>query len=296
MRILLLGKDGQVGWELMRSLRCLGELIALGRSGQGTLVGDLTDLSGLRQTLEIVKPDFIVNAAAYTAVDKAESDQAEAFLINAEAVRVMADYAATSGAWLIHYSTDYVFSGKGNAPWSEQDTTSPLNIYGKSKLEGERAIQKSGCRHLIFRTSWIYGARGNNFAKTMLRLAADREQIRVVSDQVGAPTGADLVADITAHALRVAAIDGFEGGVYHLAASGAVSWHGYACHVVETARVLGYELRIRTIEKLSTIEYPTPAERPLNSLMNTQRLQAAFKLVLPPWQVGIDRMLTEIRG
>ncbi|MND32677.1 dTDP-4-dehydrorhamnose reductase [compost metagenome] len=296
MKILLLGKDGQVGWELKRSLQCLGEVVALGRQGQGALVGNLTDLSGLERTLEAVKPDFIVNAAAYTAVDKAEADQALAFRINAEAVGVLAEYAASNGCWLIHYSTDYVFSGEGRAPWVEQDTVSPLNVYGRSKLEGERAIQRSGCRHLIFRTSWVYGTRGNNFAKVMLRLAAERQKLQVVSDQVGAPTGAELIADVTAHALKAAAAGSIDAGIYHLAAGGEVSWHGYACHVIETARALGMQLQVETVEEIPSRAYPTPAQRPLNSRMDTSRVQAALKIRLPEWQEGVDRMLTEIKG
>ncbi|MCO7516729.1 dTDP-4-dehydrorhamnose reductase [Pseudomonas guariconensis] len=296
MKILLLGQDGQVGWELKRSLQCLGEIVALGRQGQGALIGDLADLSGLQRTLEVVKPDFIVNAAAYTAVDKAEADQALAFRINAEAVGILADYAASSGCWLIHYSTDYVFSGEGRAPWAEQDTVSPLNVYGHSKLEGERAIQRSGCSHLIFRTSWVYGTRGNNFAKVMLRLASERQKLQVVSDQVGAPTGAELIADVTAHALKAAVTGAIDGGIYHLAAGGEVSWHGYACHVIETARALGMQLRVETVEEIPSRAYPTPAQRPLNSRMDTSRVQAALKIRLPVWQEGVDRMLTEIQG
>lgn len=295
MKILLLGKDGQVGWELKRSLQCLGQVVALGRQGQGAFVGDLANLPGLQRTLEEVKPDFIVNAAAYTAVDKAETDQAQAFRINAEAVGVLANYAAKSGCWLIHYSTDYVFSGEGQAPWVEQDTVSPLNVYGRSKLEGERAIQLSGCSHLIFRTSWVYGTRGNNFAKVMLRLAAERQKLQVVSDQVGAPTGAELIADVTAHALKAAAAGSIDGGIYHLAAGGEVSWHGYASHVIKTARALGIQLQVETVEEIPSRAYPTPAQRPLNSRLDTSRLQAALKIRLPEWQEGVDRMLTEIK-
>lgn len=296
MKILLLGQDGQVGWELKRSLQCLGEIVALGRQGQGVLVGDLADLPGLQRTLEMVKPDFIVNAAAYTAVDKAEAEQALAFCINAEAVGVLAEYAASSGCWLIHYSTDYVFPGEGCAPWVEQDTVSPLNVYGRSKLEGERAIQHSGCNHLIFRTSWVYGTRGNNFAKVMLRLASERQKLQVVSDQVGAPTGAELIADVTAHALKAAASGDIDSGIYHLAAAGEVSWHGYACHVIATARALGIQLCVEVVEEIPSHSYKTPAQRPLNSRMNTSRVQTALKIRLPVWQEGVDRMLKEIQG
>ena len=204
MRILLLGKSGQVGWELQRALAPLGELVALDRQGENGLCGDLTDLDGLRNSIRRLQPDVIVNAAAYTAVDKAESESELACLINALAPQVMAEEMRALNGWLVHYSTDYVFDGSGTAPWSETDRPAPLNQYGQSKLQGEQGIVQSGCRHLIFRTSWVYAARGNNFAKTMLRLAAEREQLNVIDDQVGAPTGAELLADVTAHALRQA--------------------------------------------------------------------------------------------
>ncbi len=223
MKILLLGKNGQVGWELQRSLQPLGQVIALDRAGGAGLVGNLGDLADLEQTLCDLKPDIVVNAAAYTAVDKAESEPALARRINAEAPQVLADTMAKLGGWLVHYSTDYVFDGSGQQPWQEDQQTNPLNIYGQTKLEGEQAIQSSGCKHLIFRTSWVYAARGNNFAKTMLRLAAEREQLKIIDDQIGAHTGAELIADITAHALQASKRKPEVSGLYHLAAAGEAS-------------------------------------------------------------------------
>jgi dTDP-4-dehydrorhamnose reductase len=294
MKILLLGKNGQVGWELQRSLAPLGELIAVDRHAVDGLCGDLSDLDALRATIGKVKPDVIVNAAAYTAVDKAESEQSLADLVNGQACRVMAQEAAALGAWLIHYSTDYVFSGEGSAPWSETDAVSPVNHYGASKLAGEQAIIASGCRYLIFRTSWVYGARGNNFAKTMLRLARDRETLNVIADQIGAPTGADLIADVTALAIQQVRQRPDLAGLYHLAAAGEVSWHGYASQVIDFARAHGEGLLVSVISPIETTAYPTPARRPLNSRLNTQKLRANFSLHLPDWQSGVTRMLREV--
>lgn len=296
MKILLFGKNGQVGWELQRSLRHLGEVIALGREGDGSLVGDLSDLAGLKRTVDAIKPDVVVNAAAYTAVDKAESEQALAHRINAEAVAVLAECTAKNGGWLVHYSTDYVFSGKGELPWTEDDTPAPINFYGLSKLKGELAIQRSGCRHLIFRTSWVYGARGKNFAKTMLGLAAERDCIKVVGDQVGAPTSAELIADITARALDFLSVDPAVSGIYHLASEGEVSWHGYAEHVIETFRKSGALLKVKQVEAIASTEYVTPAQRPLNSRLDTRKLQEVFNVRLPAWQPLVERMLTGMQG
>lgn len=294
MKILLLGRNGQVGWELQRSLAPLGELTGLDRHPVDGLCGDLSDLDSLRATIRQVEPDVIVNAAAYTAVDKAESEKELADLVNSQACGVMAQEAARLGAWLIHYSTDYVFSGEGIKPWREDDAVSPVNHYGTSKLAGERAIIASGCKHLIFRTSWVYGARGNNFAKTMLRLARDRETLSVIADQVGAPTGADLIADVTALAIQQVISRPELAGVYHLAAAGEVSWHGYASHVIDFAKANGETLAVTMVNPIDTTAYPTPARRPLNSRMSTQKLRENFFLHLPDWQSGVTRMLREI--
>lgn len=296
MKILLLGKNGQVGWELQRSLAPLGELTALDRSGSGEYCGDLTDIKGLRETLSSMQPDVIVNAAAYTAVDKAESEPELARRINADVVKVLAESAAAAGSWLIHYSTDYVFNGEGEQPWQENSSTQPLNVYGQTKLEGEEAIQASGCKHLIFRTSWVYAARGNNFAKTMLRLAKEREQLNVINDQFGAPTSAELIADVTAHAFKYAQSHPDASGLYHLAATGEVSWHGFASLVIEQAREAGQRLAVKEIGAIPTSAYPTPARRPLNSRLDCRKLHGTFGLTLPGWQSGVERMLLETRG
>ena len=294
MKILLLGKNGQVGWELQRSLAPLGELVALDRHPLEGLSGDLSELDALRATIRKVGPDIIVNAAAYTAVDKAESETELADRVNGEASRVMAQEAASLDAWLIHYSTDYVFSGEGSTPWQESDAVAPVNHYGASKLAGEQAIAASGCKHLIFRTSWVYGARGNNFAKTMLRLAKDRESLGVIADQVGAPTGADLIADVTALAIQQVVHRPALSGIYHLAAAGEVSWHGYASLVIGFAKAHGEELAVTAVNPIDTTAYPTPARRPLNSRLNTQKLRDNFSLHLPDWQSGVTRMLREV--
>jgi dTDP-4-dehydrorhamnose reductase len=294
MKILLLGKKGQVGWELQRALAPLGELVGLDRHAIDGLSGDLADLDALRTTIRQVKPNVIVNAAAYTAVDKAESEAELALRVNGDASRLMAEEAALLDAWLIHYSTDYVFSGEGSTPWQETDAAAPVNQYGASKLAGERAIIASGCKHLIFRTSWVYGARGNNFVKTMLRLAKDRETLSVIADQVGAPTGADLIADVTALAIRQVLQQPQLSGLYHLAASGEVSWHGYASHVIAFAQANGEQLAVTAINPIDTTAYPTPARRPLNSRLNTQKLRDNFSLHLPDWQSGVTRMLREV--
>lgn len=300
-KILLLGKNGQVGWELQRALAPLGEVIALDRHGADGLCGDLADLPGLAATVRRLAPAVIVNAAAYTAVDQAESNAALARLVNAEAPGVLAREAAVLGAWLVHYSTDYVFDGSGRTPWREDAPTGPLSVYGRSKLEGEQAIAASGARALVFRTSWVYAARGGNFAKTMLKLAQEREQLRVIADQIGAPTGAELIADVTAHALRHvhATADGARlEGIYHLAAAGETSWHGYAQFVLDQAARAGVTLKLTSgqIEAIPSHAYPLPAARPANSRLDTTRLRNSFGLHLPPWQDGVARMLEEILG
>lgn len=295
MKILLLGKNGQVGWELQRSLSVLGELVALDRHSPD-LCGDLANLQGLAQTVQAMRPGVIVNAAAHTAVDKAESEPELARLVNAAAPGVLAQEAQKLGAWLVHYSTDYVFDGSGTRPWTEADDPAPLNVYGRTKLEGEQLIQAACPRHLIFRTSWVYGARGGNFAKTMLRLAQERERLTVIDDQIGAPTGADLLADVTAHAIRKVLQRPQDAGLYHLAADGETSWHGYAKYVIATVQAAQSAIKIIStgVDAIPTSAFPTPARRPLNSRLDTAKLQAAFGLSLPPWQRGVARMVTEI--
>ncbi len=293
MKILLFGKNGQVGWELQRSLAPLGELVALD-AGSKEMCGDFTDSDGLIQTIRSVAPDVIVNAAAHTAVDKAESEPELARVINALAPGVLAQEAKRGNAWLIHYSTDYVFDGSGDIPWRETDATAPLSVYGKTKLEGEQLIQQSACRHLIFRTSWVYGTRGGNFAKTMLRLAQERDSLTVIDDQIGAPTGAELLADVTAHAIRAARPQ--LSGLYHLVAAGETSWHGYASFVIDFARRTGMPLKVASdaIQPVPTSAFPTAAKRPFNSRLDATKLQSTFGLTLPIWQNGVARMLAEI--
>lgn len=299
MKILLLGKNGQVGWELQRALAPLGEVVALDRQGAGGLCGDLADLDGLAATVRQLAPDLIVNAAAYTAVDKAESEESLAARINAEAPGVLAREAAALGAWLIHYSTDYVFDGSGQSKWQEDTPTGPLSVYGRSKLDGERAIAASGARAVVLRTSWVYAARGHNFAKTMLRLAAERDALNVVADQFGAPTGAELIADVTAHIIRQVTNQKDSdslAGTYHLAASGETSWHGFAQFVMAYASQKGIALKVAAeqIGAISTEAYPVPAPRPRNSRLDLGKLQSTFKLKMPLWQQGVQRMLDEI--
>ena len=293
MKILLLGKNGQLGWELQRSLSVSGELTSLDRFDQDGLCGDLTDLNGLRTTIATVKPDIIVNAAAYTAVDRAESEQQLSQLTNTQAPMILAEEALKVGAWLVHYSTDYVFDGSGNRAWCESDATGPLSQYGQTKLDGEQAIKDSGCKHLIFRTSWVYSSRGNNFAKTILRLASERETLSVIHDQIGAPTSAALLADCTAHALRQVMNNPELAGLYHLAASGQTTWHDYAAFVIKHAQALGKELLVTEIKPIVTSEYPTAAKRPLNSRLDTTKFCSTFGLVLPEWQNGVIRMIHE---
>lgn len=293
MKILLLGKNGQVGWELQRSLAPLGELVSLDRHSTD-YCGNLADRDGLRHTLQTLKPDLIVNAAAYTAVDKAETDRDTAMLINGLAPQVMAQEAQRSGALLVHYSTDYVFNGRGVEPWAESAVASPVNYYGQTKLAGEQAIRTSGCQHLIFRTSWVYAARGSNFAKTMLRLAAERDTLSVIADQHGVPTSAELLADVTAHAITATLRQPTLSGLYHLVPGGETNWHAYAQFVLDFARAQGKPLKAATVTPIPTSAYPTPAARPLNSRLSNQKLQQAFGLRLPQWQGGVERMLAEL--
>lgn len=297
MKILLFGKGGQVGWELQRSLGPLGDLTALDFDSTD-FHADFSRPAALADTVRALRPDVIVNAAAHTAVDQAEREPERAAALNAQAPRVLADEAAALGAWLVHYSTDYVFDGSGDAPRMEDAATAPLSVYGRTKLDGENHIRASGCRHLILRTSWVYAARGGNFARTMLKLAAERDALSVIADQVGAPTGADLLADITAHAIRGVQSAPQLAGTYHAVAAGQTSWHGYACFVIDWARAHGLPVKVAAdaIAAVPTSAYPTPARRPLNSRLATAKLRSAFDLTLPHWQTGVERMLTEAYG
>ena len=296
MKILLLGKNGQVGWELQRSLAVLGDVVAVDFDSAPPWRADFLDPEALAALVRSVAPALIVNAAAHTAVDKAEAEPELAFAINATAVGALARESAASGAWLVHYSTDYVFDGSGSTPWTEQSAPGPLSVYGRSKLAGEELIRASGCRHLILRTSWVYGARGENFAKTMLRLARNRDSLSVIDDQVGAPTGAELLADLTAHVAVMAAARPELAGTYHATAAGETSWHGYARHVIDFARRSDDSIRVRpeAILPIASAAYPQAATRPKNSRLDTTRLRERFGLALPPWQTGVDRMLGEV--
>lgn len=295
MKVLLLGKNGQVGWELQRSLSCMGELIALDRNSI-QFCGDMGNLEGLAATLRDIRPDIIVNAAAYTAVDKAEVEMRQAHAVNALAPELLAQHAAASGALLVHYSTDYVFDGTGSRGWCESDATAPLNAYGRTKLEGEQRIQDAGANHLIFRTSWVYGSRGGNFAKTMLRLGQERQQLTVINDQFGAPTGADFLADATAHCIRQYQEQPALAGLYHMAAAGETTWFDYANYVFAQARVAQptLTLSVNNVSPVASSAFKTAAIRPLNSRLNTGLFERQFRLVSPLWQRGIDRLLSEI--
>ncbi|WMY75881.1 dTDP-4-dehydrorhamnose reductase [Buttiauxella selenatireducens] len=293
MIILLFGKTGQVGWELQRSLAPLGNVIAVDVHST-EYCGDFSNPEGVAETVRRVKPDVIVNAAAHTAVDKAESERDFAQLLNATSVEAIAKEAEKINAWLVHYSTDYVFPGDGEKPWVESDATAPLNIYGETKLAGEIAVQQHCKKHLIFRTSWVFAGKGNNFAKTMLRLAKEREELSIISDQFGAPTGAELLADCTAHAIATAMRKPDVAGLYHLVASGTTTWFDYANLVFAEAEKAGLVLAVNKTNPVPTTAYPTPARRPHNSRLDTRKFQQTFGLTLPAWDVGVKRMLAEI--
>ena len=294
MKILLFGKGGQVGWELQRSLAPLGQVVALDHDSTD-YCGNFGNPAGLLDTVRDVKPDIIVNAAAHTAVDKAESEPDLVRTLNATAPGLLAQEAQRLGAWLVHYSTDYVFDGSGSRARTETDTPAPLSVYGQTKFEGEQLIQAACQKHLVFRTSWVYAARGGNFARTMLRLAQERDRLTVIDDQIGAPTGAELLADVTAHALRQVMRRPEDAGLYHLVASGETSWWGYATHVLAQAQRLQPGLQIKASEVLAvpSSAFATAARRPHNSRLDTRKLQTTFGLRLPSWQEGVDRMLAE---
>jgi len=296
MRIVLLGGNGQIGWELRRALAPLGDVVVLERGGDDEVHADLEKPETLRRAFERVRPDVIVNAAAYTDVDRAESEPERAARVNADGPRFLASEAKRLGAWLVHYSTDYVFDGGGDRPWSEDDAPAPLNVYGRTKWEGEEAVRASGCRFLLFRTQWVYSARRRNFLATVLRAAAERDSLEVVDDQTGAPTGADLVADVTAHVLR-AVWAGAPSGTYHVAARGETTWHGYARFVVECARRTGWPLRLRdhAIAPVRSDARPRPARRPLNCRLRVDRLERTFGLRMPDWRSGVERVIAELR-
>ena len=300
MKILLLGKNGQVGWELQRALQPLGEVVTLDRnmSSEG-FSGNVADFAAISDVFDKINPDIVVNATAYTAVDKAESDQQQAQLINAQAVKHLASECKKHHALLIHYSTDYVFSGDGITPWNEDDQTSPVNYYGLTKREGELALEQSTVRFLNFRTCWVYAVRGNNFIKTMLKLAQAKEELSIIHDQVGVPTGAALIADVTAQAIRYYTLQSETEkqnlhGHYHLAPKGETTWHDYAQFVFAHARHTGQVLALNKVNPIETSAYPTPAKRPLNSRLNTNKLEQNFKLHLPHWQQGVTQVLEEL--
>ncbi len=295
LQILLFGKNGQVGWELQRSLSVLGQVTALDHDSADHC-GDFTNPARIAETVRALRPDVIVNAAAHTAVDKAEAEPDLARLLNATTPGVLAEEAAKCGAWLVHYSTDYVFDGSGSRPWREDDAPAPLSVYGRTKLEGEALIQQTCAKHLILRTSWVYAARGGNFAKTMLRLAKERERLTVIDDQFGAPTGADLLADCTAHAIAHLQRRPQDAGLYHLVAAGETNWFHYTNEVLALARKAqpAIQLIVKEVAPVPTSAFPTAAVRPLNSRLDTSRFRRTFCLTLPPWQAGVARMLTEI--
>ena len=320
MKLLLFGARGQVGWELQRSLAPLGDLIALERASSD-YCGDLTDLVGIANAVRAIKPDVIVNAAAYTAVDQAESDAGTAHTVNSLAPGVLAESARAIGALLVHYSTDYVFNGSGSQPWLESDGTGPLNVYGHTKLEGEQRVAAANARHLIFRSSWVYSVRGSNFIKTILQKATGRngwqsdqqdcwqdqqqDTLAVVNDQFGAPTSAELLADVTAHAIRQVLQQPSDAGLYHVAAGGETTWFDYANHALAQLKRAQPAIKIivKNIQPIASAEpatfaalpsVPSAAQRPKNSRLSTAKLQQAFGLRLPHWQVGVNRLLADI--
>lgn len=300
MKILLLGKNGQVGWELQRALQPLGDVIALDRTIDGAgLCGDIGNFSAISSVMHEIKPRIVVNATAYTAVDKAESEFDQANYINHLAVKNLAELCKQHNALLIHYSTDYVFNGEGVEGWRENDDFAPLNVYGQTKRDGEIALERSHVDFINFRTSWVYGTHGNNFIKTMLKLGEIKDELNIIHDQVGAPTGAALIADVTAQVIRLYNLSTDEHklsliGHYHLASAGICSWYEYAQYIFSIAKILGQDLKVNQVKPINTVEYPTPAKRPLNSRLYTQKLQQTFKIHLPHWKQGVEQVLKEI--
>ena len=295
MKILLLGANGQVGWELRRSLAPLGEIRAYDRH-----TGNLQKLDDLSRLIRDFSPEAIVNAAAYTSVDKAESELDEAILINSKAVEFLAKEAKLLNAWFIHYSTDYVFDGLKSGAYIETDTPNPQSVYGQTKYDGEESIKESKVKHLIFRTAWVYSKRGTNFIKTMIQLAKKQDELKVVNDQIGAPTGAELIADVTA--LCLYQITQYKNsahnlsGTYHLTPTGETSWHGFAQFIIAEALGLGVKFRasFENVQAISTSEYPLPAKRPSNSLLDTKKICNTFNVYMPPWQTHVERLFKEL--
>lgn len=300
MKILLLGKNGQVGWELQRALQPLGQVIALDRNinEQGDCC-DVSNFEQINQTIARTQPNIVINATAYTSVDKAESEQLQNDLINHLAVKNLAEQCKDINALLVHYSTDYVFDGTGDAPWQEDNSTAPVNSYGQAKRDGEIALEKTGVKFLNFRTSWVYASRGKNFIKTMLMLAKSKEQLTIINDQVGTPTSASLIADVTAQALRyyLLANDAEKIqllGHYHLVPTGVTTWYEYAQFIFDLTKKQGETLMIKEVLPTTTDNYPTPAKRPLNSRLNNRKIQTNFQLHLPEWQQGVEQTVIEL--
>ena len=296
MKALLLGANGQVGQELLRALAPLGQVVATTRSGvlpngKACEVADFNQPDSLAALLQRIRPDVVVNAAAYTAVDRAEEDQEAAWRANADSPGVLARWCAQEKVPLVHYSTDYVFDGQGQRPYREDDATAPLGVYGASKLAGEEAIRAAGGRHLIFRTAWVYASHGQNFLRTMLRVGAEREELKVVADQIGTPTPAALIADATAQAIQHPAE---LSGTWHLTANGETSWHGFAAAIFAGAQARGLIARAPKVLPITTAEYPTKAKRPAYSRLDTGRLQADLGIVLPDWREGLARVMDEL--
>lgn len=296
MKIVLFGATGQVGSELRSMLPQIGEVSAPHRDEQSGFCGDFLDPVGIRQTIRRLQPDVIVNAAAYTAVDRAENEVEIAEQVNAVTPGVIAEEARRLGAWIVHYSTDYVFDGTGTRAWREDDQTGPVNVYGRSKLSGEKAIIASGCDYLILRTSWVYGLHGNNFVKTVIKLARERQFMEIVADQYGAPTGAEVIARMTIAAIKRVVRDKVSKGIYHLAAAGETTWFDVAQHIVKTARKLDQQLMVEEIRAVTTDQYKTAARRPLNSRLDCYKFRSTFAVDLPEWESGVDAMLVDYLG